>query len=176
MESSGGVRGTVGVAEAAAGARLPVFGHLPFQGTYRTRVEASGRLALPAAFKGSFADAAVMRSRRTEHLLLWTPRGFDAMVDAMAAANPAGMLDPRTRQRFYKSSPRISVDRQSRLVLPPELRRLVGIEGDQEVVLAGAIECIEIWPAERFDAEEAERYDDVELLFDTYSGLPTDPV
>lgn len=172
-------RGEAGTATAVEGGvaagRLPVFGHLPFQGTYRTRVEANGRVAIPAAFKAAFADFAVVRARRTEHLLIWTPTGFDAMVDAMAAANPAGMLDPRTRQRFYKSSPRVSVDRQSRLVLPPELRQQVGIDGDAELVLAGAVEAIEVWPADRF-AEEAERFDEVDLLLDGFSGLPTDPV
>ena len=35
-------------------------------------------------------------------------------------------------------SPRISVDRQSRVVLPPELRTKVGIDGEMELVVAGA--------------------------------------
>jgi MraZ protein len=175
MENSG-ERGSVQDAVGTVGAaRLPVFGHAPFSGTYRTRVEASGRLALPAAFKGAFADAALIRARRTEHLMLWTPQGFEAVVDAMEARNPGGMVDPRTRLRIFKSAPRVSVDRQSRLVLPPELREQVGIAGDTEVVLAGAVECIEIWPARRFDDEEADRFDDVDLLFDTHSGLPTGP-
>lgn len=176
MEERGAVRGMTGEVAVAEGARLPVFGHQPFQGTYRARLEASGRLALPSAFKAPFADAAIVRARRDEHLMVWTQRGFDAVVDAMAASSPSGMLDPRTRQRFYKSSPRVGVDRQSRFVLPPELRRQVGLEGELEVVLTGAIECIEIWSAERFDAEEAQRFDDVDLLFDGHSGLPTDPV
>ena len=171
--------GETGTVQEAVGAgtspRLPVFGHAPFSGTYRTRVEASGRLALPAAFKGAFAEAALIRARRTEHLMLWTPQGFEAVVDAMEARNPGGMVDPRTRLRIFKSAPRISVDRQSRLVLPPELREQVGITGDSEVVLAGAVECIEIWPARRFDDDEADKFDDVDLLFDTHSGLPTGP-
>lgn len=156
-----------------ASPRSTVFGHEPFSGTYRTRLEASGRLALPSAFKSAFADAALVRARRTEHLQLWTPLGFEAVVDALAARGD-GMLDPQTRQRIFKSAPRVSVDRQSRLVLPPELREQVGIAGEVEVVLAGAIESIEIWPARRYDDEEAAKLDDVDLLFDTHSGLPTD--
>ena len=51
----------------------------------------------------------------------------------------------------------------------------VGIVGEADVVLAGAVEAIEIWPAGRFDEEEAPKHDDVDLLFDTHSGLPTGP-
>lgn len=175
MESQGTATTDVEAGTTATSTRLPVFGHVPFSGTYRTRLEASGRLALPSAFKGAFVDAAVIRARRSEHLMLWTPQGFEAVVDDLAAKNQDGMLDPRTRLRIFKSAPRISVDRQSRLVLPPELREQVGISGDTEVVLAGAVECVEIWPARRFDDEEAAKLDDVDLLFDTHSGLPTGP-
>ena len=44
-----------------------------------------------------------------------------------------------------------------------------------EVASRVAVEAIEIWPAGRFDEEEAPKHDDVDLLFDTHSGLPTGP-
>lgn len=168
--------GAVATTTAARTSRTPVFGHAPFSGTYRTRLEASGRLALPSAFKYAFADAAMVRAQRTEHLRLWTPLGFEEMAKALLQAKqPDAVLDPQSRLRLFKSAPRVSVDRQSRLVVPPELREQVGMAGETPVVLAGAVDFIEIWPAERFDAVEAERMDELDLLFDTYDGLPTDP-
>lgn len=174
MEIQGEARGLT-EAGTVTTSRVPVFGHAPFSGTYRTRLEGNGRLALPSAFKGAFAEAAIVRARRTEHLMLWTPLGFESVVDALQAKQADGMLDPQTRLRIFKSAPRVSVDRQGRVVLPPELRDQVGLHGDGEVVLAGAVECIEIWPAGRFDDVEAQKLDDVDLLFDTHSGLPTGP-
>ena len=44
-----------------------------------------------------------------------------------------------------------------------------------EVVVAGAIERVEIWPAFRYDAQQAPLVDDVDRMFDTFGGLPTDP-
>lgn len=175
MESQGASVAQEAQAAAATPARTTVFGHEAFSGTYRTRMEASGRLVLPAAFKTAFDGSAVIRPRRDEHLLLWTPRAFDAVADALSR-NTEGVLDPHTRQRIYMSAPKLSVDRQHRLSVPPELRERIGIGGEAEVVLAGAIEAIEIWPAARFDAQEAPKLDDVDLLFDTHPGLPTDPV
>ena len=171
--------GDAGVAEAATGTatstRLPAFGHHPFSGTARTRVEASGRLALPATFKTAFVDAAIVRSGGTQCLYLMTPRAFDLVVNAIAASDPDVMLDSRKRQQLYIGSPRISVDKQSRGVLPPELRAKGGIDGDSEVVVAGAIERLEIWPAARYDAQQAPLVDDVDRMFDTFGGLSTDP-
>lgn len=172
-------KGNVNVQGEEAGvdlaARLPAFGHHPFSGSYRTRLEANGRLSLPAAFKAAFTDAAIVRSAGTQCLLVMTPRAFELVVDELKATDPDLMLDSRKRQLLFIGSPRISVDRQSRVVLPPELRDKVGIPGDSELVVAGAIERLEIWPAARYDAVQAPLVDDVDRMFDTFGGLSTDP-
>ncbi len=175
METQGEISGTVATASTVVAPQLPAFGHHPFSGTYRTRLEANGRLALPAAFKGAFSDAAIVRPAGRDFLMLMTPRAFELVVDALKAADPDVMLDPRKRQRVFMSAPRISVDRQSRVVLPPELRAKVGLDGEVEVVVAGAIERLELWPASHFDDVEASRLDEVDQLFETFGGLPTDP-
>lgn len=175
MEIRGEAEVKEGVAGSSAAARLPAFGHHPFSGTARTRVEASGRLALPATFKSAFADAAIVRSAGAQCLLLMTPRAFELVVDELKANDPDMMLDSRKRQLLFIGSPRIAVDRQSRVVLPPEMREKVGIEGDSEIVIAGAIERLEIWPAARYDAQQAPLVDDVDRMFETFGGLSTDP-
>ena len=175
MASKGTVEVEGGAAGTSTATRLPAFGHHPFSGTARTRGEASGRLALPAAFKTAFTDAAIVRTAGTQCLLLMTPRAFELVVDALKANDPDMMLDNRKRQLLFMGSPRISVDRQSRCVLPPELRAKVGIEADTDLVIAGAIERLEIWPAARYDAQQAPLVEDVDRMFETFGGLSTDP-
>ena len=175
MESQGSVsQESVGTVVST---RLPVFGHAPFSGTYRTRMEANGRLVLPAALRSPFleASAAHVMPRTATVLWLLTPQGFDVLADALHTDRTRGIVDPRTRARFYMRAPKVSVDRQSRLVVPPELRERAGISGEAEVVLAGAIEHVELWPAQQWDAEEAARLDDADLLFEGFEGLPTGP-
>jgi len=151
--------------------RLPVFGHEPFSGTFPTRLEASGRLVLPSALRSAFDGRARIRAYRDQYLMLTTFQGFDAVVDHLSASQ-GGVLDPRTRKRLYITAPAVVIDKQSRLVVPPELRAKVGLV--DEIVLAGSIESIEIWPADRFAAQEEPSFDDGDLLFDGFSGLPTD--
>ena len=175
MERSGETSGVVGAQVSTVSARANVFGHEALAGTYRTRMEASGRLVLPAALRGPYTLAATghLMPRKGQHLWLLTPQAFEVMVDEVEARQADGMLATETRALFFKAAPKVGVDKQSRLVIPPELRDAVGIVPDSEVVLAGAIERVEIWPATRWDATEAGKFADLDLLLDGHKGLPT---
>lgn len=174
MEATGGTQVGRDAATIAA-PRANVFGHDALSGTYRTRLEASGRLVVPSALRGPLVAAghALLLPRRAERVLLYTPQSFEVMVDAVVAEQGKGIVDPEIRLRFFKAAPKVAVDKQARLVIPPELRSLIGIEGEADVVLAGAIERIELWSARRFDEVEAGKLGDLDLLLDGHGGLPT---
>jgi len=156
---------------APVDSRTTVFGHAPFSGHTRTRLESSGRLALPSTFKTAFAGQARIRAHRRQYLMLWTEQGFDAVVDEFERSSN-GMVDPRARKTLYMSTQQLTIDKQSRFVIPPDLREQVELGDD--IVLAGAVESIEIWPADAFDQTVVPSFDDADLFFDGFSGLPTD--
>jgi MraZ protein len=171
------VRGAQGAAEGTGvetSARANVFGHDALSGTYRTRLDPNGRVVLPSALRAPFLASGVghLMPRRAECLWLLTPQGFEEMVDAVVRQSE-GMLDAETRALLFKAAPKVSVDKQSRLVVPPEQREHVEFQPEAEVVLAGAIERVEIWPARRWDTEQAPKLADLDLLLDGHSGLPT---
>lgn len=169
MEGSG----ELGVQSAPGGgvsvASQFAFGHQPFQGYVRTKVEPSGRLPIPAAFKYAFEGVGVVRARRGQCLQLFTQQGFDAMVDFVIKSQ-GGTTDPVSRARAYKHAPRVSIDRQSRVVLPEDLRQKCRITED--VILLGAIESVEIWDLALYEEIEADRADEFDLLLDGHGGLP----
>lgn len=154
--------------EVASPSPTTAFGHPAFHGTFRLKLDATGRVSLPASFKGAFATSGFVRPNRNSHLMLWTPTGFKAVADSLGGSATSGVIDPRTRKRFHMSTTEVSVDKQSRFVIPPDLRVKAGL-GDA-IVLAGSIETIEIWSAEAFEAEEA-TFDDADLFFDGFEGL-----
>lgn len=163
-----GARGQVVEVGGAVAPTLPAFGHTPFRGTFRLKLEASGRIALPAAFKGAFGSLGLVRAHRQQYLNLWTPAAFDEVVKALVASGPGGVVDPRTRKRLHMATTEVSIDKQSRLVIPPELRAKVSL--GEQIVLAGSIETIEIWSAAAFAAEE-QTLDEADLFFDGFEGL-----
>lgn len=156
---------------AAPGApAVPSFGHLAFSGNVPARLEPTGRLAIPAAYRAAFGDGqARMRAYRGAHLILWTARAFDLVADKMASEG--GLIDPQVRKNLYRFTQSVAVDRSGRLVIPADLRERAGLT--DQVVVVGAIESLEIYSAEAFGRLSSQ--DDADLFFDTFDGLPTDP-
>lgn len=152
-----------------AGPSGPAFGHAAFSGNVPARLEPTGRLAIPAAYRSAFGPQARIRAYRDEYLMVWTERAFDLVADTMATNG--GLIDPQVRKNLYRATQSVTVDRQGRMVVPPELRERVGLT--DQVVVAGAIESLEIYSAEAF--ERLGSLADADLFFDTFDGLPTDP-
>lgn len=175
MEQAGesGVRAEEVATTVAA--RANVFGHDAYSGTYHSKLEASGRLVLPSALRGPLVAVGGGRllPRQGRCLHLYTPQAFELMVDHVIETQGASSIDPEARQVFFKAASRVSVDKQARLVLPPEHRTLLGLEGEADVVVAGAVERIEIWAAATFDEVEGPRRNLIDLLLDGHGGLPT---
>lgn len=165
MEEQGAQGGVRAPERATTSPALPAYGHAPFRGTFRCKLEATGRLALPADLRGPFGATAVLRPHRTAYLNLWTPAAFDLVADQLASG---GVVSPRTRKRFHMSATEVSVDKQRRLVIPPELRERVGL--GEQIVVAGSIESIEIWSPEAYAAEE-DAFDEADLYLDGFEGL-----
>lgn len=140
-----------------------------FRGHFPARLEASGRVLLPAAFKEAFPSVGTLRPYRDEYLNLLNPVAYEAVLRAYERSRPSGVLGPRALKRFAMSSFEVTIDRQHRLVIPPDLRAKVGLE--TEVVIAGSREAVEIWPATRFAEEEQDDLDEADLFFESFEGL-----
>lgn len=167
---SQGERPTATTARAAEpGPWVPPFGHAAFSGDVPARLEPTGRLAIPAVFRSAFGGPARMRPFRDEYLMLWTEQSFDIVATDLCSR--AGLLDPQARKRLYRTTQSVTVDRQGRVVIPPALRERVGLV--DEVIVAGSIDCLEIYSADGFDRPRFEG--DSDLAFATYDGPPTTP-
>lgn len=148
----------------------PAFGHAAFSGNVAARLEPTGRLAIPAVYRPLFSGQARTRaptgastscsgpSRRSHR---WPPPWPPRAVS----------IDPQARKNLYRATQTVAVDRQGRLVVPPDLRERVGLT--DQVVVVGSIESLEIYSAAAFERLTA--LEDADLFFDTFDGLPTDP-
>ena len=150
-------------------------GHGALAGTYRTRIEANGRLVLPSAVRNPFTEAGSARVRFQAHqrnLAIYTPRSFDVTVTTVLNRQPGGVVDPRLRLAVYNSAQPVTVDTQARFVVPPELRERIGLPLDRiaDVVLTGSVECLELWPAAGHDELE-DLADAFDLLLNNHDGL-----
>lgn len=124
-----------------------------FLGRFSHNLDAKGRLAIPAKFRGALADGLVI-TRGIDRCLTVYPmatwQALAAKIDALSAAD----ADARQFKRIvFAEAMDEALDSQGRIVVPPELRRYAGIE--REAIVVGVNTSLEIWDAARWEAQNA---------------------
>jgi MraZ protein len=123
-----------------------------FRGQSIVRLDGKGRLRIPTKYREvlqrHYQDALVI-TRLDECLVAYPPQiwqQIEAKVMGLSQVDP----NQRNFQRFFISSAEdCSFDSQGRILIPPVLKKHAGLE--QEVLLAGMLNCFEIWEAGRWE-------------------------
>jgi MraZ protein len=148
-----------------------------FKGTYRHRIDAKGRLPVPAAFRRLLAER---RSRTVvvtllDQCLAAYPPGEWSRLESQLQALPAFSRPVRALTRLLSSrAVDCELDVQGRILLPAPLRAAAKL--GREAVVAGVLNRFEVWDPETWDAflKESERVlDDASL--DVQWPLPPTP-
>ncbi|MBQ90105.1 MAG: hypothetical protein QF575_09160 [Acidimicrobiales bacterium] len=135
---------------------------MAFVGTYEHSLDGAGRLVLPSRLRSHFEDWAYL-SPDAGCMAIRTPEHFDAMVARVQEKVRAGEHGHDVLRGLAADSSKVRLDSQGRLLLPDKLRALAGLE--REVVLCGAIDWIEVWPASAWPALAATRSEAVADAF-----------
>ena len=147
-----------------------------FKGTYHHRIDAKGRLPVPAAFRRALGDepGQVVVTLLDQCLAAYSPSEW-ARLEAQLAALPAFSKPVKALTRLLASrAADCEIDVQGRILLPPALRAAAGLGRDAVVV--GVLNRFEVWSPESWEAfvRESERLlDDVSL--DIQWPLPPTP-
>jgi len=136
-----------------------------FKGTYHHRVDAKGRLPIPAAFRRSLGDAGLVVVTLLDQCLAVYPPSEWARLEAQLAALPAFNKQVKALTRLLASrAADCEIDAQGRVLLPPALRAAAGL--DRDAVVVGVLNRFEVWSPEAWESfvRDSERLlDDVSL-------------
>ena len=136
-----------------------------FKGTYHHRIDAKGRLPVPAPFRRSLGDEGqVVVTLLDQCLAVYAPSEW-ARLEVQLAALPAFSKTVKALTRLLASrAADCEIDVQGRILLPPALRTAAGLARDAVVV--GVLNRFEVWSPESWAAfvRDSERLlDDVSL-------------
>ena len=129
-----------------------------FSGEFRHSMDTKHRVALPASWRQrSDSEFFLIPSQEADHILGYAPREFEK-VSQLVSENAA--ISPRDQRvfirQFYSKAQLCSLDRQGRILIPGDLRKLAALEG--ELLLVGAFNRFEVWnPARWNDVTKGEQ-------------------
>lgn len=125
-----------------------------FLGRYRYSLDSKGRVSLPAPFhRDAESDAFVLIRFHPEALTLYPETawsGVESRLREMVERRPD--FRPHVL-RLTGNAVRTSPDSKGRILIPDHLRSEVGLE--DEALIVGALDKIEIWDPERFEEHTA---------------------
>jgi len=115
-----------------------------FKGTYNHRIDAKGRLPVPAAFRRQLGEPGlVVVTLLDQCLAAYAPAEWERL-EAQLAALPAFSKPVKALTRLLASrAADCEIDVQGRILLPPALREAAGLGLDAIVV--GVLGRFEVW-------------------------------
>ncbi len=132
-----------------------------FLGSYLYQVDSKGRVTLPAAFRrGSESSSLVLVQAFSDALALFPEESWNTVEERFAELVQRNPEKRRDALRFTANAHSVSPDKQGRILVPDRLRAAIGLEED--VLIVGAINRIELWNPTRF-AESDKQLDDETL-------------
>jgi MraZ protein len=160
-----------------------VTAELFISGEYRRTLDERYRLTLTPEFAKAIADEegrTILAKERFGCVSLWQPRDWQRRLDDGVALIRQKIQTGRLEQRWgdvqrlgrllstrFES---VQLANRSRLLIPESFREFLGVPPNQEVVIVGAVICVELWnPAAWLETLKAEM-PDFGPLFQELSG------
>ncbi len=136
-------------------------------GEFRFKIDAKGRMSLPAKFRKVLANELVVtRSIDDECLYVFDEGEFDRWVEQLFEDRFGGYVSTNKthqglRRKLKSRASDVQVDAAGRVMLLADQREAVGI--DKDVVIVGNTGYFEVWDAQLYDQMDQEI--DLGLLF-----------
>jgi MraZ protein len=124
-----------------------------FRGKTTNRLDAKGRVSIPADFRKVLAGQAIVLRRSTRHPCLeaWPAAAFD---EDLPAPGPLDQLSPDEEAlalAMFADTTDVTPDPEGRVILPRDLRDFAGIT--DSVTFMGVRSHFQIWSPEAAEAQ-----------------------
>lgn len=122
-----------------------------FLGRYSHSIDAKGRVAIPARFRDALGGEAVVTRGIDRCLSLYPLAAWAELAEKVSSLS---ITDPDARafrRMFFAEAANVELDKQGRILIPPELRRYANLDGD--AVIVGMHTYAEIWSPGSWDTQ-----------------------
>ena len=117
-------------------------------GTYRHTLDAKSRLAVPARFRDVLGEQFFLLKAPDKCLFIYDEEEWHRVTEQLRRKS-ATREDRNEQRRKYADVYGVELDKQGRILIPPELVEYAGLKKD--VVVFGCDNRIEVWDSEEWE-------------------------
>lgn len=140
-----------------------------FIGQYSHNLDAKGRLAVPAKFRGDLKRAVVTQGF-DNCLVLYSRKEWERVAEKYAKLS-INKVNNRDLSRFLLGSAMdVDLDKQGRIILPEYLRRFAGL--NKNAIIVGLYDRLEIWDEAKWNNLKTQIEKHSNEIAETISDLP----
>lgn len=129
---------------------------MEFSGHWEYSVDDRNRVPIPPFFRDAFGTKALLVPGPDRVIEVYTEEGWQERAAPLKALPMTNPLARKKVRAFYANTSPVAPDGQGRLVLPSRFLEYAGIGADKKVVIAGRMNCLEIWNKSAWDAAQLE--------------------
>jgi len=122
-----------------------------FVGSYRHRLDAKGRVSVPAQFRRDLPDGSVVAIGTEGRLIVWPPDEWQALEQRYRRTSGTAAEERRLIRQLFGSARPFELDGQGRLLIAPDHRSFAQIS--ETAVFTGVGNAVEIVGEELWDAD-----------------------
>lgn len=139
-----------------------------FLGQYRHTLDSKNRLTIPARYRDMLAEGAYITRGFDGNLMVYTAATFHIISHQASETSVTDQSARQLKRLLFSNADFIETDRAGRVLIPEFLRQAADLEN--EVVLAGMGDHLELWSPERW-AQQMERLDDLDANAERFASL-----
>jgi len=124
-----------------------------FFGEFNYRIDEKGRVLIPPRFRRELKDGVVLAPGIEKCITAYTLSEWKKLATELTSGSVAPNKLRRLYRAIFATAFSTSIDGQGRVALPAVLREYAEIV--EEVVVAGANTCLEIWNKVHWEEEKA---------------------
>ena len=128
-----------------------------FLGQYQHNLDGKGRVIIPARFRALLDGEAYLIQGFDHNLRLLPETAFKAIYQRVTSTSSTDATARQLRRLIFSSAQQVDLDGNGRILIPQYLREVANLE--EEVIIVGVGEAIEIWSPQAWKMENASLQD-----------------
>ena len=137
-----------------------------FTGEYNHSIDAKGRVIVPSKFREQLGEEFVVTKGLDGCLFVYHKSEWEGIEEKFRGL-PSNAETRRFMRFFFAGAATCEVDKQGRILIPPNLREHADLQKD--IVSAGVLNRVEIWNKDRW--LESSNYDDMDEVAEHMAEL-----